>query len=192
MSKSSYVPVRFEGGPMGGTSREFAGEPKRVWTPKEGGLNGAYTFEWDRADSGTKLRSGVYTWRHDSGAAPADGDAASALIEEVGPEKAAERLNSSGSSAITGSATQAGDDRRSQETGDNASRNVARAEEKAAGKSDKAAQDSADQRVNQADEKDSGTSSAFDPDESGASTARPTSSASKGSSSTPSSRRTSK
>jgi hypothetical protein len=184
MSKSSYTPVRFVGGPMGGTSREFAGEPKRTWTPKDGGLNGSYTFEWDRTD-GERLRSGVYTWRQDPDAPPADGDAASALIEEIGPEKAAERLNSSGSSTLVQSG-EGSDDRKSQDTGDNASANLARQEEKAAGKSDKAAQDSADGRVAQATEKDSKTSAAFDRDESGANTRRPTSSASKGSSTKPS------
>ena len=172
MSKSSYVPVRFVGGPMGGTAKEFAGEPKREWTPKEGGLNGTYSFEWDRDNAGVKLRSGVYTWRHDANAAPADGDAASALIEEVGPEKAAERLNRTGSSTLIASG-EGTDDRKSQATGDNASENLARAEEKAAGKSDKAAQDSADARVTQAQEKDSGTSAAFDTDGGGANTKAP-------------------
>jgi hypothetical protein len=191
MSKTSYVPVRFVGGPMGGTSREFAGEPKRSWTPKKGGLNGAYAFEWDRDNGGEKLRSGVYTWTQDVDAAPADGDAASALIEQVGPEKAAQRLNASGSSSVITSG-EGTDDRKSQETGDNASARVALAEEKAAGKSDKAAQDSADARVAQAGEKDSKTSAAYDPDESGANTRRPTSSASKGSSSNPTSKSASK
>jgi hypothetical protein len=92
MSKSSYVPVRFVGGPLGGTSKDYAGEPKRVWTPKDGGLGGAYAFEWDRSEDGTKLRSGVYTWDTDTEAAPASGDAASALMDELGPEKAAQRL----------------------------------------------------------------------------------------------------
>jgi hypothetical protein len=172
MSKTSYVPVRFVGGPMGGTDRDFAGEPKKVWTPKEGGLNGSYRFEWDRDNDGTKLRSGVYTWDQDAEAAPADGDAASALIESVGPEEAAKRLNDSGSSAVVSSG-EGSDDRKSQATGDNASADLARKEEKAAGKSDKAADDSADARVAQAQAKDSGTSAAFDTDKGGANTVAP-------------------
>jgi hypothetical protein len=171
VSKSSYVPVRFVGGPMGGTDREFAGEPKKVWTPKEGGLNGTYRFEWDRKD-GEKLRSGVYTWDQDTEAAPADGDAASALLEELGPEKAAERLNASGSSTLVQSG-EGSDDRKSQETGDNATAKMALAEEKAAGKSDQAAKDSARGRTAQADAKDSGTSAAFDQDKGGANTDNP-------------------
>lgn len=174
MSKTSYVPVRFVGGPMGGTDRQFAGEPKPSWTPKDGGLGGTYRFEWDRDSSThTKLRSGVYTWDADTEAAPADGDAASALIEEVGPEKAAERLNSSGSSAVVSSG-EGTDDRKSQETGDNASAEAAKVEEK--------------QRVAaQAQAKGSGTSAGFDTDDKGANTKRPTGSASKGSSSRPAS-----
>jgi hypothetical protein len=191
MSKTSHVPVRFVGGPMGGTTKDYLGEPKKAWAPKEGGLGGSYAFEWDRDGDGAKLRSGVYTWDHNADAAPADGDAASALMEELGPEKAAERLNDSGSSAIISSG-EGTDDRKSQETGDNASAKVALAEEKAAGKSEKAAQDSADGRVEQAQLKDSKTSSAYDRDESGANTKRPTSSASKGSSTSPSSKPASK
>jgi hypothetical protein len=125
MSKSSYTPVRFVGGPMGGTTKDYAGEPKRSWTPKEGGLGGAYAFEWDRSEDGEKLRSGVYTWNADAQAAPTDGDAASALIEQVGPDEAAERLNSSGSSAVIAPGAQGTDDRKSQETGDNASAKLA-------------------------------------------------------------------
>lgn len=175
MSKTSYVPVRFVGGPMGGTSREFAGEPKPLWTPKDGALNGSYRFEWDRGTDHAKLRSGVYTWDADTEAAPADGDAASALLEEVGPEKAAERLNSSGSSSLIQSGD-ASDDRKSQETGDNASAKAAQTEKKAAEKESVAAQ---------AESKDADTSSGYDADESGANVKRPTSSASKGSSTKP-------
>lgn len=175
MSKSSYVPVRFVGGPMGGTSREFAGEPKPVWTPKDGGLGGTYRFEWDRGDDHVKLRSGVYTWDADTEAAPADGDAASALMEEIGPEKAAERLNSSGSSTLVQSG-EGTDDRKSQETGDNASAKAADAEARAK-----------ERVAAQAEKKDAETSSGYDTDESGANTKRPTSSASKGSGSKPSS-----
>jgi hypothetical protein len=135
MSKSSYVPVRFVGGPLGGTSKDYAGEPKRVWTPKDGGLGGAYAFEWDRSEDGTKLRSGVYTWDTDTEAAPASGDAASALMDELGPEKAAQRLNASGSSAVIAPGAEGTDDRPSQETGDNASAKAAeKAPEKAPSK----------------------------------------------------------
>lgn len=87
MSTSSYVPVRFTGGPKGGTSGQFAGEPKREWTPKRGG--GTYSFEWDRGSDGTKLRSGVYTWSEGDGA-PTDGDGASAALEQAGPEQPAQ------------------------------------------------------------------------------------------------------
>jgi hypothetical protein len=179
MSKSSYVPVRFVGGPMGGTTREYRGEPKPTWTPKDGALNGSYTFEWDREDGagdakGAKLRSGVYTWDANAEAAPADGDAASALMEELGPDAAAERLNSSGSSAVLSSG-EGTDDRKNQETGDNASAQASKAEDKAK-----------DKVAAQADAKDSGTSSGYDADESGANTKRPTSSASKGASTKPS------
>jgi len=164
MSKTSYVPVRFKGGPLGGTTKEYAGEPKRVWQPKDGALNGAYSFEWDRdGEGGPKLRSGVYTWDASAEAAPADGDAASALIEEVGPEKAAERLNSSGSSAVVSSG-EGTDDRKSQATGDNASAEAAKAEDKA--KEREAAQA-------QAQAKGSGTSAGFDTDDKGANTVAP-------------------
>src|SRR3954470_24681120 len=124
MSTTSYTPVRFVGGPMGGTTRDYAGEPKRLWTPKEGALAGAYAFEWDRDSDGAKLRSGVYTWSADGDTAPADGDAASALMDELGPEKAAERMNESGSTAVIASG-EGSDDRSSQETGDNASAKLA-------------------------------------------------------------------
>lgn len=102
MSTSSYVPVRFVGGPKGGTTGQFAGEPKREWTPKRGG--GTYSFEWDRDGDGAKLRSGVYTWTEGEGT-PADGDAASAALEQDGPEKAAARLNASGSTTVASSGT---------------------------------------------------------------------------------------
>lgn len=98
MSQSSYTPVRFVGGPKGGTDAQYAGEPKSPWVPKRGD-GGHYLFEWDRDDDGVKVRSGVYTWQAGEGV-PTDGDAASALIEKVGPEKAAEKLNASGSSTL--------------------------------------------------------------------------------------------
>lgn len=175
MSKTSYVPVRFIGGPMGGTTKDYRGEPPKTWIPKDGALNGSYSFEWDRGgDGGSELRSGVYTWTTNAEAAPADGDAASALMAELGPDLAAERLNSSGSSAVFSSG-EGTDDRKSQATGDNASAEAAKAEDKAKEKV-----------AAQAEAKDSGTSSGFDKDESGANTRRPTSSASKGSSTKPS------
>lgn len=117
MSQSSYVPVRFVGGPKGGTSGDFAGEPKPEWTPKRGG--GTYAFEWDRDDDGGKLRSGCYTWNEGEGA-PADGDAASALMDKVGPEKAAQTLNASGSSTVIAPA-QAPQDGPADVSGDKAS-----------------------------------------------------------------------
>jgi hypothetical protein len=166
MSKSSYVPVRFVGGPMGGTSRDFAGEPKKEWTPKAGG--GTYSFEWDRdSESGEKVRSGVYTWADGEGV-PTDGDSASALIEEVGPDAAAQRLNASGSSTLISSG-EGSDDRKSQATGDNASANLARQEE-------------------QAKAKGSGTSAAYEKDKDGANTVRPGDTASKAPSGTRSNR----
>lgn len=98
MSTTSYTPVMFVGGPKGGTSAEFAGEPKSPWTPKRGD-GGHYTFEWDRDDDGVKVRSGVYTWQAGEGA-PQDGDGASALLAEVGPDEARDKLNASGSTTV--------------------------------------------------------------------------------------------
>jgi len=161
MSKTSYTPVRFEGGPLGGTTKDYLGEPKRTWTPKEGGLGGAYHFEWDREDGGAKLRSGTYTWDADADVAPTDGDSASALMDELGPEEAAKRLNDSASSAVVSSA-EGSDDRRSQATGDNASAELAKSEEKAK-----------EREAAQAQAKGSKTSAGYDDDDSGANTVAP-------------------
>lgn len=86
MSKSSYVTVRFVGGPRSGEStEEFRGEPPRHFAPK--GTLGTYRLEWDRDDNGARLRSGVYHWQEPAGdglAEPRDGDEASALLALAG------------------------------------------------------------------------------------------------------------
>jgi hypothetical protein len=81
MSKSSYTPVSFKGGPRDGESVEIAGEPRR--TLGHPGSAGHYSFEFDRED-GLRKRSGRYTWsaaKGDDLAEPTDGDTASALLD---------------------------------------------------------------------------------------------------------------
>jgi hypothetical protein len=81
LSKSSHVPVRFDGGPRSGQSTELAGEPPRLLAVRE--RPGHYALAWDRDDNGVRLRSGVYTWKAASGddlVEPTSGDEASALL----------------------------------------------------------------------------------------------------------------
>jgi hypothetical protein len=85
LSKTSYVTVRFDGGPRAGEKRELAGEPRRRFgagtsTP------GHYEWRWDRDDNGVRQRSGVYVWRGATGddlVEPKTGDEASALLERA-------------------------------------------------------------------------------------------------------------
>jgi hypothetical protein len=90
LSKSSYVPVRFDGGPRAGEKAELAGEPRRRFAVS--GALGHYAFAWDRDGDGVRQRSGVYTWRPADGEGlvePTTGDEASALMEKAKGTKAA-------------------------------------------------------------------------------------------------------
>jgi hypothetical protein len=102
VSKTSYVAVRFDGGPRAGEESNTRGEPPRVLNVKD--HRGHYAMEWDRDDDGAKLRSATYTWSEADEADPVeprDGDEASALLDaaESSAQGAAERKPAAGAKA---------------------------------------------------------------------------------------------
>lgn len=79
MSSTSYVDVRHEGGPLGGQTLRYAGEPSL----RRSGEGGVYVRERQRGDQGQPLRAYVYRWEPASeqvAQVAQDGDQASAML----------------------------------------------------------------------------------------------------------------